>query len=110
MGAGYRLSQLAQSAELNAGAKTELAAITRELNEAAGRLERLLATLQRDRERVGPDGAKDRARGRDGDDQAGRRRREQADDDEGRGGVAGGQVERRRQGPEAGEGDREPGP
>ena len=49
MGAGYRLSQLAQSAELNAGAKTELAAITRELNEAAGRLERLLATLQRDR-------------------------------------------------------------
>ena len=49
MGAGYRLSQLAQSAELNAGATTELAAITRELNEAAGRLERLLATLQRDR-------------------------------------------------------------
>ena len=49
MGAGYRLSQLAQSAELNAGATTELAAITRDLNEAAGRLERLLATLQRDR-------------------------------------------------------------
>ena len=49
MGAGYRLSQLAQSAELNTGATTELAAITRELNEAAGRLERLLATLQRDR-------------------------------------------------------------
>ena len=49
MGAGYRLSQLAQSGELNAGATTELAAITRDLNEAAGRLERLLATLQRDR-------------------------------------------------------------
>ena len=49
MGAGYRLSQLAQSGELQAGAVTELAAITRDLNEAAGRLERLLATLQRDR-------------------------------------------------------------
>jgi hypothetical protein len=49
MGAGYRLSQLAQSGELHAGATTELAAITRDLNEAAGRLERLLATLQRDR-------------------------------------------------------------
>jgi hypothetical protein len=49
MGAGYRLSQLAKSGELQAGAATELAAITRDLNEAAGRLERLLATLQRDR-------------------------------------------------------------
>jgi len=49
MGAGYRLSQLAQSGELHAGATTELAAITRDLNEAAGRLERLLASLQRDR-------------------------------------------------------------
>ena len=49
MGAGYRLSQLAQSGELHAAASTELAAITRDLNEAAGRLERLLATLQRDR-------------------------------------------------------------
>ena len=49
MGAGYRLSQLAQSGALNAGATTELAAITRDLNDAAGRLERLLATLQRDR-------------------------------------------------------------
>ena len=49
MGAGYRLSQLAQSAELQPGASTELAAITRDLNDAAGRLERLLATLQRDR-------------------------------------------------------------
>ena len=48
MGAGYRLSQLAQSGELHAGASTELAAITRDLNEAVGRLERLLATLQRD--------------------------------------------------------------
>jgi len=49
MGAGYRLSQLARSGELNAGATTELAAITRDLNDAAGRLERLLASLQRDR-------------------------------------------------------------
>jgi len=49
MGAGYRLSQLAQSGELHAGAATELEAITRDLNEAAGRLERLLASLQRDR-------------------------------------------------------------
>ena len=49
MGAGYRLSQLAQSGELQAGAVTELASITRDLNEAAARLERLLATLQRDR-------------------------------------------------------------
>jgi len=49
MGAGYRLSQLAQSGELHTGAAAELAAITRDLNEAAGRLERLLASLQRDR-------------------------------------------------------------
>jgi hypothetical protein len=49
MGAGYRLSQLAQSGELATGAAAELASITRDLNEAAGRLERLLATLQRDR-------------------------------------------------------------
>jgi hypothetical protein len=49
MGAGYRLSQLAQSGELHAGAATELASITRDLNEAAGRLERLLARIQRDR-------------------------------------------------------------
>jgi hypothetical protein len=48
MGAGYRLSQLAQSGELHADASMELASITRELNEAAGRLERLLATLDRD--------------------------------------------------------------
>ena len=48
MGAGYRLSQLAQSGELHAGASTELASITRDLNEAAGRLERLLARIQRD--------------------------------------------------------------
>jgi hypothetical protein len=47
MGAGYRLSQLAQSGELQAGAVTELASITRDLNEAAARLERLLATLKR---------------------------------------------------------------
>jgi hypothetical protein len=49
MGAGYRLSQLAQSAELHTGAAAELASITRDLNEAAARLERLLASLQRDR-------------------------------------------------------------
>lgn len=46
MGAGYRLSQLAQSGELHAGAATELASITRDLNEAVGRLERLLASLR----------------------------------------------------------------
>jgi hypothetical protein len=49
MGAGYRLSQLAQSGDLHAGAAAELASIARDLTEAAGRLERLLATLQRDR-------------------------------------------------------------
>jgi hypothetical protein len=48
MGAGYRLSQLAQSGELHAGAATELASITRDLNEAVGRLERLLASLRGD--------------------------------------------------------------
>ena len=47
MGAGYRLSQLAQSGEVGAAAVTELASIARDLNEAAARLERLLATLQR---------------------------------------------------------------
>jgi hypothetical protein len=49
MGAGYRLSQLAKSRELHVGAATELASISRDLNEAVGRLERLLAALQRDR-------------------------------------------------------------
>jgi hypothetical protein len=49
MGAGYRLSELAKSGDLHAGAATELASITRELNEAVGRLERLLGTLRRDR-------------------------------------------------------------
>jgi hypothetical protein len=49
MGVGYRLSELARSGELQAGAATELASITRELNEAVGRLERLLAALHRDR-------------------------------------------------------------
>jgi hypothetical protein len=49
MGAGYRLSQLAKSGDLHLGAATELASITRELNEAVGRLERLLATLGHDR-------------------------------------------------------------
>jgi hypothetical protein len=33
---------------LHAAAATELASITRDLNEAAARLERLLATLKRD--------------------------------------------------------------
>jgi hypothetical protein len=49
MGAGYRLSQLSKAADLHPGAATELASITRELNEAVGRLERLLAALQHDR-------------------------------------------------------------
>jgi hypothetical protein len=49
MGAGYRLSELARLGELHAGAATELASISRDLNEAVGRLERLLAALQRDR-------------------------------------------------------------
>ena len=48
MGAGYRLAQLAQSGELHADASTELVSITRDLNEAVGRLERLLAALYRD--------------------------------------------------------------
>ncbi len=49
MGAGYRLSRLAQSGDLEVGAATELASISRDLGEAAQRLQRLLATLQRDR-------------------------------------------------------------
>lgn len=49
MGAGYRLSRLAQSGEFHPGAATELASITRDLNEAAARLERLPAALNRDR-------------------------------------------------------------
>jgi hypothetical protein len=47
MGAGYRLSQLAQSGELQGAAASELTSIARDLNEAAARLERLLATLKR---------------------------------------------------------------
>jgi hypothetical protein len=47
MGAGYRLSQMAQSGELHAGASTELASISRDLNEAVERLERLLANIHR---------------------------------------------------------------
>jgi hypothetical protein len=47
MGAGHRLAQLAQSGELQADASTELASITRDLNETVGRLERLLAALHR---------------------------------------------------------------
>jgi len=45
MGAGYRLSQLAQSTELRHAA-TELESIARDLNDAVGRLERLLASLR----------------------------------------------------------------
>jgi len=47
MGAGYRLSQLAQSGELQGAAASELTSIARDLNEAAARLEGLLAALQR---------------------------------------------------------------
>jgi len=49
MGAGHRLSLIAQSRELHPGAVTELASITRELEDAVGRLERLLASLRRNR-------------------------------------------------------------
>jgi hypothetical protein len=49
MGAGHRLSLLAQSRDLPGGAAGELVSISRELNEAVGRLERLLAALRRDR-------------------------------------------------------------
>jgi hypothetical protein len=49
MGAGYRLSQLAKSGDLHAGAATELVSISHELNRAVGRLERLLASLRHDR-------------------------------------------------------------
>ncbi|TMD23827.1 MAG: hypothetical protein E6I99_04850 [Chloroflexi bacterium] len=49
MGAGHRLSQIARSYELHPGEASELASITRELEDAAGRLERLLAALRRDR-------------------------------------------------------------
>jgi len=48
MGAGHRLSLLAKSGSLPEAMAGELAAITRELNAAVGRLERLLATLRRD--------------------------------------------------------------
>ena len=48
MGAGHRLSQLAQSGSLAEEVAGELASISRELNAAVGRLERLLATLRRD--------------------------------------------------------------
>jgi hypothetical protein len=49
MGAGHRLSLIAKSRELHPGEATELAAITRELEDVVGRLERLLATLRGDR-------------------------------------------------------------
>ncbi len=66
--------------------------------------------FRRDRERIGADHAEDRARGCNGDDQTGRGRCEQGDDDERGSVVAGGQVEGRRQRPEACEGRREPRP
>lgn len=48
MGAGHRLSEIARSRELHPGATTELASISRELEDAVGRLERLLTALRRD--------------------------------------------------------------
>jgi hypothetical protein len=48
MGAGHRLSLLAESRTLPDGAAGELASISRELNAAVVRLERLLAALRRD--------------------------------------------------------------
>jgi len=48
MGAGHRLSQLAQSGSLAGELAGELTSISRDLNAAVGRLERLLATLRRD--------------------------------------------------------------
>ena len=48
MGASHRLHQMAQSGEWDRGAVAELKAITRELDQAVGRLERLLAVLRRD--------------------------------------------------------------
>ena len=49
MGASHRLSLIARSRELHIGESTELTSITRELEDAVGRLERLLAALRRDR-------------------------------------------------------------
>jgi hypothetical protein len=49
MGAGHRLSLIAKSRELHPGEATELTAISRELEDAVGRLERLLAALRRER-------------------------------------------------------------
>jgi len=49
MGAGHRLSILAASGDLSTGDASRLAAISRELGDAAQRLERLLAGLRRDR-------------------------------------------------------------
>ena len=48
MGAGHRLSEIAKSRELHPGATTELASISRELEDAVGRLERLLTALRRE--------------------------------------------------------------
>lgn len=47
MGASHRLRQMAESGEWQGGAVAELTAVTRELDEAVGRLERLLAVLRR---------------------------------------------------------------
>lgn len=49
MGAGHRLSLLSTSADLSERDATQLASISRELGDAAQRLERLLAGLRRDR-------------------------------------------------------------
>lgn len=48
MGAGHRLSLIARSRDLHPGEASELASITRELEDAVGRLERLLASLRRE--------------------------------------------------------------
>ena len=48
MGASYRLRQMAQTGDWHGGVAAELTSITRELDEAVGRLERLLNVLRRD--------------------------------------------------------------
>jgi hypothetical protein len=48
MGASHRLRLMAESGEWRGGTVAELTAVTRDLDEAVGRLERLLAVLRRD--------------------------------------------------------------
>lgn len=48
MGAGHRLSLLAGSGAMSGQTAADLASISRDLGEAAQRLERLLARLRRD--------------------------------------------------------------